>query len=206
MQHAHNSGNFDAYLLLNNDVRLSNPFVEPLLESVILPDAEAVGRLVGPRFVESISDLEHSVRPRSIELVHSIDGCCMMIGRTLYETIGPLDSETFGFYGFGVDVDYCIRAKRAGFRIAVCNSALLWHEHGRTAHVVADGREAYREQARTEGSDGLLRKYGEEWEQLCHSQRLRSNDSESGKNQSPNPVGGEPNAATAGAMLASREN
>jgi GT2 family glycosyltransferase len=57
--------------------------------------------------------------------VDAVSGCAMLIRREVFETVG-LFAEEF-FYGFE-DLEFCLRAKAAGFRIACAGSAIVEHE------------------------------------------------------------------------------
>jgi hypothetical protein len=46
--------------------------------------------------------------------VESVSGCCLMARRQVWEAIGPLDQAIFGF---GEDMDWCVRAKHAGWEV-----------------------------------------------------------------------------------------
>ncbi|PIP32177.1 glycosyl transferase [Candidatus Gottesmanbacteria bacterium CG11_big_fil_rev_8_21_14_0_20_37_11] len=53
-------------------------------------------------------------------------GCCMLISRDLIEHIGLLDEKYFLYYE---DVDYSIRAIKAGFKIYYLPKAHIWHKN-----------------------------------------------------------------------------
>ncbi len=46
--------------------------------------------------------------------VDSVSGCCFLARREVLNTIGPLDED---FFGFGEDIDWCVRAKKAGWEV-----------------------------------------------------------------------------------------
>ncbi len=52
-------------------------------------------------------------------------GFCTLLKREAYEELGPLD-EGFGF-GYLEEVDYAIRARRAGWKLAVAPDAFVFH-------------------------------------------------------------------------------
>lgn len=56
--------------------------------------------------------------------VAGVSGCAMLIRRTVIERIGLLPEEYF--FGFE-DLDYCLRARAAGFRIACVGGATVRH-------------------------------------------------------------------------------
>lgn len=53
-------------------------------------------------------------------------GCCMLIKRSVIDKIGLLDKKYFLYYE---DVDYSVRAKRAGFSVKYCAATYLWHKN-----------------------------------------------------------------------------
>lgn len=70
--------------------------------------------------------------------------CCAMISRGCYETVGLLD-ETFGTGGME-DVDYCIRAEKAGFKFVTTDGQRranfpLIHKAETTVHHLPEGRD-----------------------------------------------------------------
>lgn len=56
-----------------------------------------------------------------------ITGCCLMIRREVFKSIGFLDDE---LYLYSEDLDYCMRAKRRGLRLLFVPSARVWHHIG----------------------------------------------------------------------------
>jgi GT2 family glycosyltransferase len=46
--------------------------------------------------------------------VVSVSGCCLLARREVWATIGPLDEEIFGF---GEDIEWCYRARQAGWQV-----------------------------------------------------------------------------------------
>lgn len=51
-------------------------------------------------------------------------GAAMLVHRTVFETVGMLDTE---FYHSGEDVDFSLRARAAGFPIQYVPGARVWH-------------------------------------------------------------------------------
>ena len=54
-------------------------------------------------------------------------GFCMFISRKLLDAIGTFDEEAYG-RGYGEEVDFCMRARRAGYRNLLCADAFVFHE------------------------------------------------------------------------------
>jgi len=53
-------------------------------------------------------------------------GCCMMVRREVFEKIGLLDKRYFLYLE---DVDFCLRAKKNGFKVIYTPKAYLWHKN-----------------------------------------------------------------------------
>lgn len=63
-----------------------------------------------------------------------IDGCTMLIKKGVIEKIGPFDEGFFPAYG--EDLDYCLRAKKAGFKVAYYPKAIFFHEYASTTSTL----------------------------------------------------------------------
>lgn len=53
-------------------------------------------------------------------------GACIMVKRQVFEKIGLFDEKYFLYLE---DMDFCVRAKKAGFKIAFEPSAIIWHKN-----------------------------------------------------------------------------
>lgn len=54
-------------------------------------------------------------------------GFCMLVRRECLDSVGEFDQEAFG-RGYGEEVDFCMRAARAGFRHLLCADTFVFHE------------------------------------------------------------------------------
>lgn len=63
--------------------------------------------------------------------VAALNGFCFMISRAVINTIGYLDEENFP-KGYGEEVDYCIRASKAGFELRVVDDTYIFHEKSKS--------------------------------------------------------------------------
>jgi tetratricopeptide (TPR) repeat protein len=136
----------DYVVLLNNDTIVTPGWLEGLVACA--EEDPAIG-IVGPmsNYVsgpQQVSDASYQDLPAFLEYArrfreqHSgrrisldrIVGFCMLIKRALLERIGLLD-ERFGLGNFEDD-DYCLRAKQAGFRLAVAGDVFIHHFGSRT--------------------------------------------------------------------------
>lgn len=65
-------------------------------------------------------------RPARVDWV---TGAAMAIRRQAWEAAGPLDE---GFFFYAQDLDFCLRARRAGWEVAVRPEIRVLHHHGAT--------------------------------------------------------------------------
>lgn len=71
---------------------------------------------------------KHFGQPRNsvdVEQQKAVEGSCMYIKREVIDTIGYFD-ENFGM-GYREEVDYCFRAREAGYKVFSCPSAEYIH-------------------------------------------------------------------------------
>lgn len=59
--------------------------------------------------------------------VDAVSGCCLMARRQVWNDIGPLDED---YFGFGEDIDWCVRAKKAGWEVWYYPESVLIHFKG----------------------------------------------------------------------------
>ncbi|MFL6260980.1 MAG: glycosyltransferase [Thermoanaerobaculia bacterium] len=73
-------------------------------------------------------------RPLAVDWV---TGAAMAFRRAVWEAAGPLDE---GFQFYAQDLDFCLRARRAGWRIEVRPEVRVLHHHGATIGRAAGAR------------------------------------------------------------------
>jgi hypothetical protein len=59
--------------------------------------------------------------------VTAVSGCCLLARRPVWEQIGPLDESIFGF---GEDIDWCVRAHNAGWEVWYYPASVITHLKG----------------------------------------------------------------------------
>jgi GT2 family glycosyltransferase len=64
-----------------------------------------------------------------------VSGCAMLIKRRVLEEIGLFDERMFLYYE---DSDYCMRARRHGYRVVYVPSSVVWHKVSSTTGKVKD--------------------------------------------------------------------
>lgn len=142
----------EAILLLNNDIEVISPdWLAEMVGCLAYPD---VG-IVGARLLYPAGDLQHAGvivglgqlaghwyahRPADFpgpmgrlavrSSLSAVTGACMLITRACFDAVGPLDETRFAVaYN---DVDYCLRARAAGFRTVYTPFATLIHHESAT--------------------------------------------------------------------------
>jgi GT2 family glycosyltransferase len=60
-------------------------------------------------------------------IVGAVSGCCLLARREVFEAIGPLDEEMFGF---GEDLDWCVRAAKGGWEVWYFPQSVIVHLKG----------------------------------------------------------------------------
>ena len=136
----------DYVCILNNDVRVSPDFLAPLLaacqsrpdvgiatplvaEAVDSQKIWALGSAVNWKTAE-VTRL-HAGEPVSVWQfgapleVDVASGTAMLVSRQVLEQVGLLDEA---FYLYYEETDWCLRARRAGYRILAVPSSVVWHK------------------------------------------------------------------------------
>lgn len=78
-------------------------------------------RAAGRRFAALGSD--------PVQVIDAVSGCVMLVRQEVFDAVGLLDEAYF--FSFE-DIDFCLRARNAGFLTACVQDARAYHEGGRT--------------------------------------------------------------------------
>jgi GT2 family glycosyltransferase/tetratricopeptide (TPR) repeat protein len=81
--------------------------------------------------LETLSDIVANVSDKAFPSVNFVNGFCYMIKRAVIDTIGWLDEESFP-YGYGEENDFSIRARKAGFKLAIADHAYVYHSKSKS--------------------------------------------------------------------------
>ena len=144
-------------LVLNNDTRLVPPVLEKVVEFLDkTPDAG----IVSPQLIYEDGELQHSIAnfpcfsemfigksilrvlfpgrfPSKLQTfdkpteVESVVGAAMFLRREVVEKIGAIDERFFIFFE---ETDWCLRAKRAGWKNYLLPDAKIIHHQGQTVN------------------------------------------------------------------------
>lgn len=146
---------FDYYLLLNNDVIFgkfflielikeaeSNPFIGILGPVIYEMDDKTKVQSIGANiqwmlgYFEIIQD-ENILLQRKGHILECdyIIGAVFLIKKKVLDAIGLMDENFF----FNLEeVDYCVRAKKVGYKTAVVPSSRVWHKSGASIKKLSD--------------------------------------------------------------------
>jgi GT2 family glycosyltransferase len=80
-----------------------------------------------PRNPEVSRYLLRSVSEEEASIVTGVSGCCLLTRREVVDHVGPLDEEMFGF---GEDLDWCVRAANAGWEVWYYPGSVIVHLKG----------------------------------------------------------------------------
>jgi GT2 family glycosyltransferase len=146
-------GGADAVLLLNNDTEVDPGFLKPMVEVLGSdPRIGIVGAVIayhhapdrlwaygGGRFDTATGWVRHLQAPVAAELLQTtgtrhfyVTGCTMLLRRELLEEVGGLATS---YFHFCEDVDLCLKAESAGWKLAVAEGARLKHKVSATTRV-----------------------------------------------------------------------
>jgi GT2 family glycosyltransferase len=136
----------DAVMLVNSDVIVPPDCLERLEQALALrPDAGIAGPIVlarsdpgrvaslGMSYARSSGRMRHAgfggnltaIVPAGGDTVDGVSGCLMLVKKAVFDAIGLLDDDYF--FSFE-DLDFCLKARRAGFATVLARSAAVYHE------------------------------------------------------------------------------
>lgn len=133
--------NFDRILLLNPDTIVVKDFLRPL--GKLINSDKKIGIvapvLIGKEGEKTIFALGAKVnlvlgrtkhkhlikKPKNPLEQELVSGCCMLVKKEVFEKIGLLDERFFLYFE---DSDFCLRAKKAGYKIYVEPKSFIFHK------------------------------------------------------------------------------
>ena len=111
---------------------LSNTASWQSIPDVRLPDGEWAENPLGEGTTPE--DMARSVARYSGRLyprLPFLNGFCLLIRRQVIDELGRFDEVTFG-RGYGEENDYCLRAAKAGWQLAVADDVYVYHRQSRS--------------------------------------------------------------------------
>lgn len=157
----------EVVVLLNNDTRLSRGFVRGLVGAVEGDVAIAAACYDDFWLHQRASRLppcaEAYVSRPVVRDVPFCDGTAIAFAVRATTEVGALDTVAFPQHGYGADVDWALRARRAGWRCVVTEAAFVHHLRRVTMTRVGQTAEDNRDEILT-GLDAL---WGDTWRTLA---------------------------------------
>jgi len=99
----------------------------------IIDHAGVVVRPWQGRFLHIGSDKPDAAHFNVLTRIEYVDGCSMLVKKQLVEEIGLLDESYFLYHE---DADWCIRARRHGWKIIYVPSSKVYHKKSRSTHNI----------------------------------------------------------------------
>ena len=136
----------DYVLLLNNDTIVAPDFLNVMVEVMEQdPTIGVTGPMIyyhnnpetiwtaggnidwkhGTTNMIGLNEMDVSQFGLSPTTVDFVSGCALLARRNVWEKIGMLDDKFFMYYE---ETEWCVRATRAGFKIALVPMAMIWHK------------------------------------------------------------------------------
>lgn len=124
-------------MTLNNDTRISKGFVSALMDPRLPSDAGIVGPMSDQGFPYAVAGkqpeaADYSPRPQ-YRLVPAVEGTALMISRECWQEAGGFGLTNFERYGWGIDLDLALRARKAGYGVYTTEMAYINHFGRKTA-------------------------------------------------------------------------
>ncbi len=69
-----------------------------------------------------------------------ITGCSMMVRKEVFDRIGLLDEK---FFAYLEDLDFCLRARQAGYKLLYVPKSVVWHVNAGSSGVGSDTHQYY---------------------------------------------------------------
>lgn len=102
---------------------------------------ESLGGSLDPNRFTAILNKFSPISP--ITLISTIDflsGTALLIKKEVFEKIGFFDERFFLYYE---DVDFCFRAQKAGFKLAINPQAIVYHHHSASTGINSPLKQYY---------------------------------------------------------------
>ena len=104
--------------------------------------------------VDDFGELVYALSRRRFPRVEFLNGFCLMFRRAVLDRVGLLDEEAFP-QGYGEENDYCLRARGAGFELAIADHCYVHHAKSKSFG-------ARRAELARQGDEALFRKHPRE--------------------------------------------
>lgn len=134
----------DILLVLNQNMQLMSDWVVPVLNILEQDRAGKIGIIgcklldqqgevshLGGIVLEPLGEANHYHSLRDGENIAFVSGCTLIITRGCFADLGGFDERFFPAYY--EDVDYCLRARQKGWRLAIAAEAIFLHHDSQSS-------------------------------------------------------------------------
>ncbi|MBI3400188.1 MAG: glycosyltransferase [Acidobacteria bacterium] len=104
-----------------------------VIASLGMSYSPATGRMRHQGFGASATEQDQP----AVRVVDGVSGCLMLVTRDVFDAVGLLDEDYF--FSFE-DLDFCLRARRAGFTTVLAGAATAYHQGGRSLDAASPRR------------------------------------------------------------------
>lgn len=146
---------FDAFWLMNSDIVIDRKTIQRIEKLLSL---ERIS-MITPSYNSWMKSCQN-LATRNVREVKCIEFTAPVIKKSVFDKIGFFD-ESFAL-GYGVEFDFCIRMKRAGFKMFVDDGSKFYHKGQQTIKNETT-LQHYSAKAMEELKSGMEVKYGENW-------------------------------------------
>ena len=141
---------YDYFYIINNDTIVTKDFISSIKEAMDHNTLDIFGPIIlyyktdtvwfGGGKLSALGYTKHLFKGKKYSVIKNklpkyystdfVTGCAMVIKNIVFESIGLFDEN---FFMYGEDADFCLRAKKAGYKIGMVNSATVYHKVSRSA-------------------------------------------------------------------------
>jgi len=149
----------DWVMVCNNDITLTQTDLDTLSEIL----SQCPAGVYSPRVIGAGHGHKHMEWNLGSDVVRKtswLEFVCPIIHRQVASNIGGVD-ENFTM-GYGVDCDYCYRARQLNFNVGIIQPVQIQHFEHKSQGVHLE----YRKKAEREMAIEITKKYGSDWRKL----------------------------------------
>ncbi len=88
---------------------------------------------------DELANAVGAIDPAARRIVQGLSGCALLVDRAVIDAVGPLDPRYFAYYE---DIDWCLRARAAGWRSLYVGDAVAQHAGSASANRGAAGSQS----------------------------------------------------------------
>lgn len=148
---------YDALWLMNSDIVISRACIDRMKQVLVDPDVN----IISPSF-NCWMNTGRNQNSGGLREVKVIEFTAPIIKTAVFEKIGLFD-ERFA-KGWGVEFDFCHRAREAGYKIHVDDCSNFYHIGQQTIGTLPGGYNGYGPAAQKELDKGMEQLYGRNWQ------------------------------------------